>query len=85
MKDIRHVGMDVDSEKVVVAVAEAGSEVRALGAIPYTAAGEAAGPTEPAAGVLRGGPARIRALLAAHATRSALRRDRPHADTHAFG
>jgi transposase len=37
MKDIRHVGLDVDSEKVVVAVAEAGGEVRALGAIPYTA------------------------------------------------
>jgi transposase len=34
MKDIRHVGLDVDSEKV--AVAEAGGEVRSLGAVPYT-------------------------------------------------
>jgi transposase len=36
MKDIRHVGLDVDSEKVVVAVAEPDGEVRSLGAIPYT-------------------------------------------------
>ncbi len=36
MKDIRHVGLDVDSEKVVVAVAEPEGEVRSLGAIPYT-------------------------------------------------
>lgn len=35
-KDIRHVGFDVDSEKIVVAVAEPGGEVRSLGAIPYT-------------------------------------------------
>lgn len=32
-KDIRHVGLDVDSEKIAVAVAEAGGEVRSLGAI----------------------------------------------------
>ena len=36
MKDIRHVGLDVDSEKVVVAVAEPEGEVRSLGAIPDT-------------------------------------------------
>src|SRR5713101_1234715 len=35
MKDIRYVGLDVDSEKLAVAVAEPGGEVRALGAIPY--------------------------------------------------
>lgn len=35
MKDIRHVGFDVDSEKIAVAVAEAGGEVRFLGNIPY--------------------------------------------------
>jgi transposase len=35
MKDIRYVGWDVDSEKIMVAVAEPGGEVRALGAIPY--------------------------------------------------
>jgi transposase len=35
MKDIRYVGWDVDSEKIEVAVAEPGGEVRALGAIPY--------------------------------------------------
>jgi transposase len=35
MKDIRHVGFDVDSEKIVLAVAEPGGEVRALGSIPY--------------------------------------------------
>jgi transposase len=35
-KDIRHVGFDVDSEKIAVAVAEPGGEVRSLGAIPYT-------------------------------------------------
>src|SRR5260370_25227688 len=34
MKDIRYVGVDVDSEKLAVAVAEPGGEVRALGAIP---------------------------------------------------
>jgi len=33
-KDTRHVGFDVDSEKIVVAVAEAEGEVRSLGAIP---------------------------------------------------
>jgi transposase len=32
-KDIRHVGLDVDSEKIAVAVAEAGGDVRSLGAI----------------------------------------------------
>jgi transposase len=36
VKDIRHVGLDVDSEKVVVAVAESAGEVRSLGAVPYT-------------------------------------------------
>jgi transposase len=35
MKDIRYVGLDVDSEKIVVAVAEAGGEVHSLGAIPH--------------------------------------------------
>jgi transposase len=35
-KHIRHVGFDVDSEKIVVAVAEPEGEVRSLGAIPYT-------------------------------------------------
>jgi transposase len=34
-KDIRYVGLDVDSEKIAVAVAEAGGEVRSLGTIPY--------------------------------------------------
>lgn len=34
MKDTRHVGFDVDSEKIVVAVAEPQGEVRSLGAIP---------------------------------------------------
>ena len=34
-KGIRHVGLDVDSEKIVVAVAEPGGEVRSLGSIPY--------------------------------------------------
>jgi transposase len=36
-KDIRHVGLDVDSERIAVAVAEPGGEVRSLGMIPYTA------------------------------------------------
>jgi len=36
-KDIRHVGFDVDSERIAVAVAEASGEVRSLGMIPYTA------------------------------------------------
>jgi transposase len=35
MKDIRYVGLDVDSEKIVVAVAEPGGEVHSLGAIPH--------------------------------------------------
>lgn len=35
-KDIRHVGLDVDTEKLVVAVAEPAGEVRSLGAIPHT-------------------------------------------------
>jgi transposase len=35
MKDIRYVGLDVDSEKITVAVAEPGGEVRSLGTIPY--------------------------------------------------
>jgi transposase len=35
MKDIRHVGFDVDSEKIAVAVAEPDGEVRSMGAIPY--------------------------------------------------
>lgn len=34
-KDIRHVGLDVDTEKLVVGVAEPDGEVRSLGAIPY--------------------------------------------------
>jgi transposase len=34
MKDIRHVGLDVDSEKIAVAAAEPGGEVRSLGSIP---------------------------------------------------
>jgi transposase len=34
-KHIRHVGFDVDSEKIVVAVAEPGGEVRSVGAIPH--------------------------------------------------
>jgi len=34
MKDIRYVGLDVDSEKMLVAVAERAGEVRSLGAIP---------------------------------------------------
>ena len=33
-KDIRHVGFDVDSDKIAVAVAEPGSEVRSLGVVP---------------------------------------------------
>jgi transposase len=36
-KDIRHVGLDVDTEKIAVAVAEPGGEVRSLGIIPYAA------------------------------------------------
>jgi transposase len=36
-KDIRYVGLDVDSERAAVAVAELGGEVRSLGMIPYTA------------------------------------------------
>ncbi len=35
MKDIRHLGLDVDSEKIAVAVMEFGGEVRSLGSIPY--------------------------------------------------
>src|SRR5437867_149844 len=35
-KDTRHVGLDVDSEKIAVAVAEPGGEVRSLGTIPYS-------------------------------------------------
>jgi transposase len=35
MKDIRHVGFDVDSERIAVGVAEPDGEVRSLGAIPY--------------------------------------------------
>lgn len=35
-KDIRHVGFDVDSERIAVAVAEPEGEVRSLGTIPYT-------------------------------------------------
>src|SRR5258706_8197508 len=33
-KDIRHVGLDVDSERIAVAVAEGRAEVRSLGMIP---------------------------------------------------
>jgi transposase len=33
MKDIRYLGLDVDSEKIAVAIAESGSEVRSLGNI----------------------------------------------------
>jgi transposase len=33
-KDIRHLGFDVDTEKIAVAVAEPGGEVRSLGIIP---------------------------------------------------
>jgi len=33
MKDTRHLGFDVDSEKIAVAVAEPGGEVRSLGSI----------------------------------------------------
>ena len=33
-KDIRHLGLDVDSERIAVAVAEGGGEVRSLGMIP---------------------------------------------------
>lgn len=36
-KDTRHVGFDVDTEKIVVAVAEADGEVRSLGAIAHRA------------------------------------------------
>jgi transposase len=36
MKDIRHMGLDVDTEKIAVAVAEASGEMRSLGSIPYT-------------------------------------------------
>jgi transposase len=36
MKDIRHMGLDVDTEKIAVAVAEPSGEVRSLGSIPYT-------------------------------------------------
>lgn len=35
MEDIRHLGFDVDSERIAVAVAEASGEVRSLGTIPY--------------------------------------------------
>src|SRR5229473_1498028 len=35
-KGTRHVGLDVDSEKIAVAVAEPGGEVRSLGTIPYS-------------------------------------------------
>ena len=35
-KDIRHVGLDVDSQTLVVGVAEPSGEVRSLGSIPYT-------------------------------------------------
>ena len=35
-KHIRHVGLDVDSEKIVVAVAEAEGEVRSVGAVPHS-------------------------------------------------
>lgn len=35
MKDIRYLGLDVDSEKIAVAVADPGGEVRSLGTIPY--------------------------------------------------
>src|SRR5436309_3051487 len=38
-KDIRHVGLDVDSERLVVGVAEPSGEVRSLGSIPYTSEG----------------------------------------------
>src|SRR5438445_4718079 len=34
MKDIRYLGLDVDSEKIAVAVAAPGGEVRSLGSIP---------------------------------------------------
>ncbi|PYQ55717.1 MAG: IS110 family transposase [Acidobacteria bacterium] len=34
MKDIRYLGLDVDSEKIAVAVADPGGEVRSLGSIP---------------------------------------------------
>ena len=35
MKDIRHVGLDVDSASIAVAVAESSGEVRSLGSVPY--------------------------------------------------
>jgi transposase len=35
MKDIRHLGLDVDTDKIAVAVGEPSGEVRSLGSIPY--------------------------------------------------
>src|SRR3989442_15449928 len=35
MKNSRYLGLDIDSEKIAVAVAEPGGEVRSLGTIPY--------------------------------------------------
>jgi hypothetical protein len=34
-KDIRHVGLDVETERIAAAVAEPEGEVRSLGVIPY--------------------------------------------------
>lgn len=36
-KDIRHIGLDVDSAQIAVAVAEPDGGVRSLGSIPYRA------------------------------------------------
>jgi transposase len=36
MKDIRHVGLDVDTAEIAIAVAEPSGEVHSLGSIPYT-------------------------------------------------
>jgi hypothetical protein len=59
MSKLRYGGLDVHAETIAVAVAEPTGEVRSV-------AGKKARGTGAAAGVLRGRPDGLRALLAAH-------------------